>query len=65
MMIEKYKKRIDDAENSLMMTRTQRDRDLNYVMVSLAELNEKIEDLDESVGSMINGLKNWISGVIG
>jgi CheY-specific phosphatase CheX len=38
---------------------------LNYVKVSLAELNEKIEDLDESVGSMINGLKNWISGVIG
>lgn len=51
MQIEKYKKRIDDAENSLMMTRTQRDRDLNYVKVSLAELNEKIEDLDESLGS--------------
>jgi len=54
--MDKYKKRIDEAENSLMMTRTQKERDLNYVKVAIAEADEKVSDLDESVSSMITGL---------
>jgi len=56
MLMDKYKKRIDEAENSLMMTRTQKERDLNYVKVAIAEADEKVSDLDESVSSMITGL---------
>lgn len=56
MLMDKYKKRIDEAENSLMMTRTQKERDLNYVKVAIAEADEKVSDLEESVSSMITGL---------
>ena len=63
-LISKYDKKIDDAENTLMMTRTEKDRDLQSVKSSIAEMNERVEDLEESVNSQVNALQNWISGVI-
>lgn len=54
--INKYNKKIDDAENTLMMTKTQKSRDLNGVKAALAELNERVEDMEESTNSSINAL---------